>query len=92
MLSISSLKQYFPHADIALLTEDTIVFNVGVFKFRVLSTKSGKINFEIIVMLPGKISHLVQTKRGIDSQELCYQEIRTFLLSQQKAIATTLGE
>lgn len=90
MLNISSLKKYFPCADITVLTENLIVFNVGVFKFRILLTKSNTIDFEIIVMPPGKISHLVQAKRNIDSQELCYQEIRTFLLSQQTAITKTL--
>jgi hypothetical protein len=92
MLSIASFKQYFPGAGILEVAESVIVFDAGIFRVWIVLDDMGGIQFEVFSMPPGQTKQLIQKKIDIDSEESCYQEIRTFLLSQQKAIATTLGE
>ena len=92
MIDIVLFKEYFSFADIRTLTENLIAFNVGFLGFEV-SLSEGSFSYKVIFRpLVSKISYLVQTKSNVDSQETCYQEIRTLLLTQKRAIASTLGE
>ena len=91
MIDIVLFKKYFSFADIRTLTENLIAFNVGFLFFEV-SLSEDSFSYKVIFKASGKISHLVQTKSNVDSQETCYQEIRTLLLTQKRAIVSTLGE
>lgn len=95
MIDIVLFKKYFSFADIRTLTENLIAFNVGFLRFEV-SLSEGSFSYnvyhKVIFRHLGKISHLVQTRSNVDSQETCYQEIRTLLLTQKRAIVSTLGE
>lgn len=89
---ISLMRQYLPNAVLVdeQIKDDVIRIEVGIFYFEIEIYASRVLLYKGFIISSDSVHTLKRT--SLDSFEVACQDIKDFLVEQQTAIATTLGE